>query len=49
MSALSLGLLALRIVCGFAFVIHGWPKLRDPFGWMGPNAGVPAMFQALAQ
>jgi putative oxidoreductase len=47
-SAPSLGLFALRIVCGIAFVMHGWPKIRDPFGWMGPGAGMPAMLQALA-
>lgn len=22
----------LRIVCGIAFAIHGWPKITDPFG-----------------
>jgi putative oxidoreductase len=48
MSAPSLALLALRIVCGIAFVVHGWPKIRDPFGWMGSGSGVPAVFQALA-
>ena len=42
----SLGLLAIRIVAGFAFVLHGWPKIRDPFAWMGKV--MPRLFQALA-
>jgi putative oxidoreductase len=42
----SLALLAVRMVAGIAFVIHGWPKIRDPFAWMG--AGTPPIFQAMA-
>ena len=45
-AGVSLALLALRIVAGVAFVMHGWPKIRDPFGWMG--SGTPAVLQALA-
>jgi putative oxidoreductase len=45
-AAVSLALLALRIVGGIAFVLHGWAKIKDPFRWMGP--GTPAVFQALA-
>lgn len=41
-------LLLLRLVCGVAFVLHGWGKIQNPFGWMGPDAQVPAIFQFLA-
>lgn len=44
----SAGLLLLRIVAGSAFVIHGSGKILDPFGWMGAQSTVPAVFQALA-
>ena len=33
---------------GAAFVLHGWTKIQNPLGWMGPQASVPAIFQALA-
>jgi putative oxidoreductase len=41
-------LLLLRVVAGLAFMIHGWPKIQNPFGWMGPEPFAPAIFQALA-
>lgn len=41
-------LLLLRAVAGLAFVLHGWGKIQDPFGWMGPDAFAPRVFQALA-
>lgn len=41
-------LLALRVVAGLAFVLHGWPKIQNPFGWMGPDSFAPAIFVALA-
>jgi len=44
----STGLFILRIVAGLAFVFHGYGKIKDPFGWMGPDAGFPGVFQALA-
>lgn len=44
----SVGLLLLRLVMGAAFVLHGWPKIQNPLAWMGPDAPVPAIFQALA-
>jgi putative oxidoreductase len=44
----SVGLLGLRLVMGAAFVCHGWPKIQNPWSWMGPEAPVPALLQALA-
>ena len=44
----SVGLLLLRLVMGMAFVFHGWPKIQNPFGWMGPEAAVPGILLALA-
>ncbi len=38
----------LRLVAGLAFIQHGWPLIRNAFGWMGPNAPVPGFLQALA-
>src|SRR6266567_2031672 len=44
----AFGLLALRIVTGAAFIMHGWGKIQmGPFSWMGPE-GPPAPVQALA-
>jgi putative oxidoreductase len=44
----SAGLLVLRLVAGLAFMFHGYGKIQNPFGWMGPTAAVPGIFQALA-
>lgn len=44
----SAGFLLLRLVAGLAFMHHGWGKIQSPFGWMGPEAGTPGIFQALA-
>ena len=44
----SVSLLLLRVVMGAAFVFHGWPKIQNSLGWMGPEAPVPAILQALA-
>lgn len=44
----SVGLLALRSIAGVALMFHGWGKIQDPFGWMGPDAPVPGFLQALA-
>jgi putative oxidoreductase len=41
-------LLLLRIVAGVAFMLHGWSKIRNPLGWMGPEAPVPGIFQLAA-
>src|SRR5687767_3555751 len=44
----STGLLILRVVAGLAFMFHGWGKIQNPTGWMGPNANIPGALQALA-
>src|SRR5688500_2890238 len=44
----SAGLLILRLVAGLAFMFHGWVKIKIPTGWMGENATIPGVFQALA-
>lgn len=44
----SVGLLAIRLLMGVAFVAHGAGKIASPFNWMGPDAPVPGIFQALA-
>jgi putative oxidoreductase len=44
----STGVLVLRLVVGVAFMCHGYGKIRNPLGWMGPDAGFPGVFQALA-
>ena len=37
-----------RLVCGFAFILHGWGKIQNPFHWMGADAPVPSILQFLA-
>jgi putative oxidoreductase len=44
----SAGLLLLRIVAGAAFMLHGYGKIRNPFGWMGPDSSIPGILQGLA-
>jgi putative oxidoreductase len=44
----AVGLLVLRLVMGAAFALHGWPKVQNPFAWMGPQASVPGFLQGLA-
>jgi putative oxidoreductase len=44
----SAGLLALRLVAGLAFMLHGWGKIQSPFSWMGPDSPVPGVLQMLA-
>lgn len=44
----AVGLLFLRLFAGSAMMLHGLPKIQNPFGWMGPNAPVPGILQALA-
>lgn len=45
----STGLLLVRLAVGVAFVMHGWPKLQNPFGWMnamGMDNPAPGILQA---
>lgn len=44
----SAALLLLRVIAGLAFMYHGFGKIQQPFCWMGPEAGVPCILQALA-
>jgi putative oxidoreductase len=41
-----LGLLALRLALGAAFMFHGYPKLNDPAHWLKafPGLGYPSYF-----
>ena len=38
----------LRLIVGLAMMLHGWGKIQSPLSWMGPEAPVPGVFQALA-
>ena len=38
--------LFVRLVVGAAFMFHGWGKMQNPMGWMGPD--VPGILQAMA-
>ncbi len=44
----QIALLLLRLVAGLAFMLHGWGKIQNPFGWMGPDGFASPFFQALA-
>ena len=44
----AVAILILRLVAGLAFIQHGWPKIQHAFSWMGPDAPVPGILQALA-
>jgi putative oxidoreductase len=39
--AASSGLLLIRVVVGFAFVLHGWPKIQNATGWMNEMPDPP--------
>ena len=32
--AAAVSLLLVRLVVGTAFILHGWPKMQNPTGWM---------------
>jgi len=45
----DIALLALRLVVGIAFVLHGYPKIQHPLTWMSSLVpGTPAFLQAIA-
>lgn len=44
----SSALFVLRLIVGVAFIAHGAGKIASPFNWMGPDAPVPGILQALA-
>jgi putative oxidoreductase len=44
----SAAMLVLRVVAGYAFVLHSRTKIVNPFGWMGEDSAVPGFLQALA-
>lgn len=44
----AIGLLIARLVFGTGIALHGWGKIQHPFGWMGADATVPPVIQALA-
>lgn len=43
----DLALLVLRVVVGYAFILHGWGKIQTPMSWMPPESTVPGVFQFL--
>ncbi|MBV8150870.1 MAG: DoxX family protein [Candidatus Eremiobacteraeota bacterium] len=43
----AVGLLAVRILVGMAFIFHGYPKIANPTGWMGTMAFLPPWGQAI--
>ena len=46
----SFGLLALRLVVGMAFILHGWPKIQNPLHWMGDKVSpILQLCSALAE
>lgn len=43
-------MLALRVVIGIIFLVHGWPKLKDikgTAGWLGSEGFKPGIFWAV--
>ena len=44
----AIGLLVVRFVFGLGLMLHGLPKTKSPFSWMGADATVPGILQFLA-
>ena|ERR1051326_7230118 len=46
----AMALLLMRAVMGTAFILHGWPKMQNPTGWMSAMgiSSVPAFLQFLS-
>jgi putative oxidoreductase len=50
-AVISTALLAVRLSMGLAFILHGWPKMQNPSGWMnamGMESAPPGWLQATA-
>jgi putative oxidoreductase len=45
---LDLALLLIRLVVGYAFILHGYGKIQHPMNWMGPQSTTPGLLQFLA-
>lgn len=45
---INLVLFLMRIITGYAFILHGWGKIQNPMNWMGPDSPVPGILQLLA-
>jgi len=41
----AVGLLVMRTIDGAALMLHGWPKLQSPSGWMPPGSPYPVLPQ----
>lgn len=39
-------LLIVRLITGYAFILHGYDKILNPLGWM-QGSSIPGIFQAL--
>ena len=44
----SAALLLIRLIMGYAFILHGQGKIQNPMGWAGADSSYPAFFQLLA-
>lgn len=44
----SFAFFLLRVFVGVAMMVHGYKKIMNPFEWMGPDASIPGILQALA-
>jgi putative oxidoreductase len=44
----AVGILILRFIAGTAMMFRGWHKIQQATYWMGPDARVPGVLQALA-
>lgn len=44
----DIALLLMRLVCGYAFMLHGFGKIQNPFGWAGDPSPFPGVLLGLA-